>query len=109
MLFSRYLVVFCLFLLFSGCAQQSVHAPRLSSDLLKEKIEYLINDPNLFNAQVGVYIESLANGEVVFTYVYKPNKHLPDGTYTFTVTDLSGTGYEYNPAANVETSDIWVK
>jgi hypothetical protein len=49
------------------------------------------------------------NGEVVFTYVYKPNKHLPAGTYTFSVTNLSGTGFEYDPAANVETSDSWTK
>ncbi len=49
------------------------------------------------------------NGEVVFTYVYKPNKHLPAGTYTFSVTNLSGTGFEYDPAANVETSDNWTK
>jgi endonuclease/exonuclease/phosphatase family metal-dependent hydrolase len=53
--------------------------------------------------------ETDLNGEVVFTYVYKNNKHLPDGTYTFTVTDLSGSGFEYDFAANVETSDSWVK
>ena len=50
-----------------------------------------------------------ANGEVTFTYVYKPNKHLPDGTYTFTVTDLSGTGFVYDSGANIETTDSWVK
>ena len=49
------------------------------------------------------------NGEVVFTYTYKPNKLLPEGTYTFTVTDLAGMGFEYNPSANVETADSWVK
>jgi hypothetical protein len=53
--------------------------------------------------------ETDANGEVIFTYVYKPNKHLPDGTYTFTVTDLSGTGFVYDSGANIETSDSWVK
>jgi hypothetical protein len=49
------------------------------------------------------------NGEVVFTYLLKNNKHLPTGTYTFTVTDLSGSGFEYDSSANVETSDSWVK
>lgn len=49
------------------------------------------------------------DGEVVFTYLYKNNKHLPTGTYTFTVTNLSGSGFEYDSAANVETSDSWTK
>jgi len=38
-----------------------------SQDQLKERITYLIEDPNLFNAQVGVYIESLKTGEIIFT------------------------------------------
>jgi hypothetical protein len=50
-----------------------------------------------------------SNGEVVFTYLYKNNKQLPTGTYTFTVTDLSGSGFEYDSGANVETSDTWVE
>jgi len=49
-----------------------------------------------------------SNGEVVFTYSVR-NKNLPSGTYTFTVTGLSGAGYEYDPSANVETSDSWTK
>ncbi|MGY5870621.1 MAG: lamin tail domain-containing protein [Candidatus Thorarchaeota archaeon] len=49
------------------------------------------------------------NGEVVFTYLLKNNKHLPTGTYTFTVTSLSGSGFEYDSAANVETSDSWTE
>ncbi len=53
--------------------------------------------------------ETDSNGEVVFTYYYKNNKQLPIGVYTFTVTDLSGTGFEYDSAANVETSDSWTK
>lgn len=49
------------------------------------------------------------NGEVVFTYLLKNNQQLPTGTYTFTITNLSGSGFEYDSAANVETSDSWTK
>ena len=35
-------------------------------DQLRDKIAYLVDDPNLFNAQVGVYIESLESDETVF-------------------------------------------
>ncbi|MBS3793734.1 MAG: lamin tail domain-containing protein [Candidatus Thorarchaeota archaeon] len=52
---------------------------------------------------------SNAEGQVVFTYYLKPNKFLPTGDYTFTVTNLSGTGFEYDSSANVETSDTWTK
>jgi endonuclease/exonuclease/phosphatase family metal-dependent hydrolase len=53
--------------------------------------------------------ETDINGEVVFSYMYKNNKQLPTGIYTFTVTNLSGTGFEYDSATNVETSDSWVE
>jgi serine-type D-Ala-D-Ala carboxypeptidase/endopeptidase (penicillin-binding protein 4) len=33
---------------------------------LKERITYLVNDPNLFNAQVGIYIESQKSGEIIY-------------------------------------------
>ncbi|TFG12973.1 hypothetical protein EU537_07540 [Candidatus Thorarchaeota archaeon] len=50
-----------------------------------------------------------SNGEVVFTYYFRPNQFLPTGDYTFTVSSLSGTGFEYDSAANLVTSDIWTK
>ncbi|MGV9103788.1 MAG: lamin tail domain-containing protein, partial [Candidatus Thorarchaeota archaeon] len=50
-----------------------------------------------------------ANGEVIFTYYFRPNQFLPSGDYTFTVDNLSGTGFEYDSAANLETSDTWTK
>ncbi len=49
------------------------------------------------------------NGEVTFTYYFRPNQFLRSGDYTFTVDNLSGTGFEYDSAANLETSDIWTK
>jgi len=50
-----------------------------------------------------------ASGEVIFTYYFKPNQFLPSGDYTFTVDNLSGTGFEYDSGANLETSDTWAK
>ena len=49
-----------------------------------------------------------ANGEITFDYsVFK--QLLASGIYTFTVTDVSFTGYTYDPIANLETSDIFEK
>ncbi|MCP4154357.1 MAG: metallophosphoesterase family protein [bacterium] len=42
-----------------------------------------------------------SDGTVVFTSPKKKN----GGTFTFTVTGITKTGYTYNPALNVETSD----
>jgi D-alanyl-D-alanine carboxypeptidase/D-alanyl-D-alanine-endopeptidase (penicillin-binding protein 4) len=53
-------------LLLTGCTRHSISHEKTPADQLREKIEYLINDPNLFNAQIGVYLESLRNGEVLF-------------------------------------------
>ncbi len=50
-----------------------------------------------------------ANGVITFTYQFRPNQPLLSGEYIFTVTNLSGTGYEYDSASNVETSDSWTK
>jgi len=36
--------------------------------ILQDKISYIIADPNLFNAQIGVYIESIENGETIFSH-----------------------------------------
>lgn len=37
--------------------------------------------------------------------VFESGKVRNGGTYTVTVTDVTGSGYNYNPALNVETSD----
>lgn len=37
--------------------------------------------------------------------VFESGKKKNGGTYTVTVTDVTGSGYNYNPALNVETSD----
>jgi hypothetical protein len=37
--------------------------------------------------------------------VFESGKKKSGGTYTVTVTDVTGSGYSYNPALNVETSD----
>lgn len=49
----------------SGAVQQS--ADNISNlQLLRDKISYIISDPNLFNAQIGLYIESIEDGETIF-------------------------------------------
>ena len=35
---------------------------------LQDKLAYVISDPNLFNAQIGLYVESLNRGETVFAH-----------------------------------------
>ena len=49
-----------------ACTQQIRQPQTTPVEELREKISYLVSDPNLFNAQVGIYIESLKNGEVIF-------------------------------------------
>jgi len=45
--------------------------PSGNIDLLREQIASLAADPNLFNAQIGIYIESLPSGEII----YQQNEH----------------------------------
>ena len=42
------------------------HSQSVNLDILRESIDYIVSDPNLFNAQVGIYIQSLDNDEVIF-------------------------------------------
>ena len=49
----------------SGAIQQSADKPS-NLQILQDKISYIISDPNLFNAQIGLYIESIENSETVF-------------------------------------------
>jgi len=63
----------CLFLYSSiniGCntssAVQQSAEKNSNLQILRDKISYIISDPNLFNAQIGLYIESIENGETIF-------------------------------------------
>ena len=49
----------------SGAVQQSIDKSS-NLQILQDKIAYIISDPNLFNAQIGLYIESVENGETIF-------------------------------------------
>ncbi len=74
---SKYLLIIlitfivCVF----GCTSTSKVAPHSVNisnlDALSAKITSLISDPRLFNAQVGVYIESVDYGETI----YSQNEH----------------------------------
>ncbi len=72
----RYFSFFTLILLLSfliiGCSTSekvTKTSEQISNlKILQDKISYIISDPNLFNAQIGVYIESLGNGEIIFTH-----------------------------------------
>jgi D-alanyl-D-alanine carboxypeptidase/D-alanyl-D-alanine-endopeptidase (penicillin-binding protein 4) len=59
-------------LLIVGCSTsaQISKVPESQSNTknLQDKLAYFISDPNLFNAQVGLYVESVDNGEIIFTH-----------------------------------------
>jgi D-alanyl-D-alanine carboxypeptidase/D-alanyl-D-alanine-endopeptidase (penicillin-binding protein 4) len=65
------LLINCIILfLLPGCSRQ-VRLPAEQQggsrpETLVQKINYLISDPELFNAQIGVYIESVDRGDVLF-------------------------------------------
>ncbi len=56
---------------FLACHSKMQVAPVSNLDQLKERITYLVQDPSLYNANVGVYIESLESGELI----YNRNEH----------------------------------
>ncbi len=69
------LILVSIVLWFSACTalRQTKQEPQKADALteLREQIAYLIDDPNLSNAQIGIYIESLRNGRIIF----KSNEH----------------------------------
>jgi len=70
---STAIIVFVLILAFAGCSPQNLKSSadgRRSGDL-QQAIDYLLADPNLQNAMLAVYIESLDNGRVL----YHRNEH----------------------------------
>jgi len=54
-----------------ACTSRVVVKETSTLENLKERITYLVEDPNLFNAQVGIYIESQKSGEII----YHRNEH----------------------------------
>jgi D-alanyl-D-alanine carboxypeptidase/D-alanyl-D-alanine-endopeptidase (penicillin-binding protein 4) len=70
-IFFRFVLSNLLFIIFyAGCSTHDKITPSAPSksnlDILCEKISHLISDPNLFNAQVGIYISSLDKDEMIF-------------------------------------------
>ena len=55
----------------SSCTRQIKQPVIQPLEKLRSDISDLVSDPNLFNAQVGLYVESLANSEVI----YRLNEH----------------------------------
>ncbi len=58
-------------LLLSACNSKISSEPVSPEEILYRNITYLLSDPNLFNAMIGVYVESLDNGDILF----KQNEH----------------------------------
>jgi D-alanyl-D-alanine carboxypeptidase/D-alanyl-D-alanine-endopeptidase (penicillin-binding protein 4) len=42
--------------------------PQSNLNYLQDNLSYVISDPNLFNAQLGLYVESIDNGEIIFAH-----------------------------------------
>jgi D-alanyl-D-alanine carboxypeptidase/D-alanyl-D-alanine-endopeptidase (penicillin-binding protein 4) len=72
--FLRYISICSLLFLISftniGCSRsgavKQTAGQNSNLQILQDKISYIISDPNLFNAQIGLYIESIDNGETIF-------------------------------------------
>jgi len=58
-------------LLLPACHTKITSEPVSPEETLHRNIAYLISDPNLFNAMIGIYVESLDNGDILF----KQNEH----------------------------------
>jgi D-alanyl-D-alanine carboxypeptidase/D-alanyl-D-alanine-endopeptidase (penicillin-binding protein 4) len=66
-------LILCLMFLFCfGCSSSEsitkISDPESTQNTLKDKLAYIISDPNLFNAQIGLYVESIDRGEVLFNH-----------------------------------------
>jgi D-alanyl-D-alanine carboxypeptidase/D-alanyl-D-alanine-endopeptidase (penicillin-binding protein 4) len=59
------------FVLFNCASTDNLRFPETPKDELTKEIDFLVTDPNLFNAQVGIFIESLNDGRVI----YRSNEH----------------------------------
>lgn len=62
-----------LLVLFSGCSRNiKVNKKQVSPlNQLRSDINYLVSDPTLANADIGIYIESLKSGDII----YRKNEH----------------------------------
>ena len=63
----HYVLILIVVILFFACHSHTHIKYDSAVDQLQERIAYLIKDPNLFNAQIGIYIESLKSGEIIFS------------------------------------------
>jgi D-alanyl-D-alanine carboxypeptidase/D-alanyl-D-alanine-endopeptidase (penicillin-binding protein 4) len=65
-------LIFLLSFIITGCSTSGkiTNIPEPQSNLknLQDKLSYIISDPNLFNAQIGLYIESIDIGETIFAH-----------------------------------------
>lgn len=70
-MYKPFILLIFLFILQSCIPYPTLHKIPNASEELHSEINYLLADPNLGNAYIGVYIESLADGKVLF----KQNEH----------------------------------
>jgi len=67
MIKTKLLFLSLIFSLFAACAPKPfVHSRKSALAQLRSKISYLIKDPNLGNAYLGIYIAAIDQSEVVF-------------------------------------------
>ena len=63
---SKKTISICIILFFTNCTPFTIHTPDNNLEILRKNIAYLLSDPNISNAQVGILIESLNTKEVIF-------------------------------------------
>jgi len=69
---SSYIIILIVSFFIISCstsgAGQKITTQVSNLKLLQDKLSYIISDPNLFNAQIGLYVESMDNGETIFAH-----------------------------------------
>lgn len=70
-MFKSLLLVISIFFLQACIPNPGLRTAPNTIDLLRSEINYLLTDPNLGNAYIGVYVESLDDGKVLF----RQNEH----------------------------------
>jgi len=68
---SYYFLYTLIILLFISCTPFTRTPAKSPEEKLADEIRHLVDDPEVANAQIGVYIESLKNGKVLF----RQNEH----------------------------------
>ena len=68
-IYTCFVLSFACFYIF-GCSSTEtvtkIAEPLPNLTTLKDKLAYIISDPNLFNAQIGLYVESVESGDILF-------------------------------------------